>query len=168
MKHFFHVFGGLLIDNPVQFVLRVFHLPMRRVCAEQLTRLPFRLKHSADFPAGILGVKLVEDIDERGHVVLCLVRAVHTVVDGNEPHVSVGKNHLGIHADLQVVTSKAAHILDDNRSDLPVIHQIHQALPVRPVKRRSAVSVINEKGYVRESVIIGILLENRFLKIAGS
>lgn len=69
MKYLLYHSCGLLIDNPVVFILRVFEITVRKVCAERLTRLSFCFEHSADFPAGVLGVELIEDIDERCHVV---------------------------------------------------------------------------------------------------
>ena len=46
-----------------------------------------------DFLAGIAGVEVVEQIAERGKIVVPLV-AVHTVVDGDIPNIALGKETL--------------------------------------------------------------------------
>ena len=100
------------------------------------------LEYSPYLAAGVLCIELIENIDERRHVVLRAVDAVNTVVDGNETNVVVGEYHLGIHTDLQVIASKTAHILDDNRANKPVINHSTESIPVRAVEVRAAVPVI--------------------------
>ena len=55
---------------------------------------------------GLFNRALIEYIDERRHVVLGAVDTVHTVVDGNEANIGIGKDHLSVHADLKVVSAQ--------------------------------------------------------------
>ena len=69
---------------------------------------PFALKTARIFL--LVSLELIENVDERRYVVLCLVVDVNTVVDGDEVDVGVRKNHLRVHTDFQVVTTESAHI----------------------------------------------------------
>ena len=64
-----HHLGGFLVHDPMQLVLRVFDIPVWRIRAERLSRLSLCLENGAYLPARILGVELVENVDERCHVV---------------------------------------------------------------------------------------------------
>jgi hypothetical protein len=153
---------GLLINNPVVFILRVFDIPIRRVCAERLSGLTLGFEHGPDLAAGVLGIEFIEDIDERRHIVLGAVDAVNTVVDGDEADVGIGENHLGIHTDLQIVSAKPGHILDDDRSDKAVINHGAEPVPVRTVKIRTAVTVVHKELRVPKAIVISVLLKNGF------
>ena len=54
----------------------------------------------------ILGIELIENVDERCHVIFGAVDAVHAVVDGDEANIGIGKDHLSVHADLKVVSAQ--------------------------------------------------------------
>ena len=155
--------GGLFIHDPMQAVLRVFDIPVWRIRAEWLASLSFRLENGAYLAARVFGVELVENVDERRHVVFSLIVAVNAVVDGDEADVGVRENHLRVHTDLQIITTEAAHILYDNRANLAVIHQFHEPVPVRAVEGRAAVAIVHEQGCVAETVIIRVLLQHGFL-----
>lgn len=142
------------------FILRVLDVTIRWVSAERLSGLTFEFEHSADFTAGVLGIELIEDIDERRHIVLGAVDAVNTVVDGNEADVGIGENHLGIHTDLQTVSAKLGHILDDDRSYKAVINHTAEPVPVRTVKISTAVTVIHKELCVPKSIVISVFLKN--------
>ena len=48
----------------------------------------FGLKHRADFPAGVAGVKLVHNVAEGGKIIVAF-QAVHTVVNGDQPDAAL-------------------------------------------------------------------------------
>ena len=77
---------------------------------------------------------VLDNIDERDELIVLLVSAVHTAVDGNEPHVILRECDLGIHLNFQIISTDAAHVLRDDRADLSVFHQCHHALPIRSLK----------------------------------
>lgn len=62
--------GGFFVHNPMQLVLRVFDISVWRIRAERLSRLSFCFENSSYLPARVLGVELVENVDERRHVIL--------------------------------------------------------------------------------------------------
>ena len=107
---------------------------------------------------------VLDDIQEWGEIAFLRACAVHTVVDGNEPNVCLRENHFRIVSDLEIVAAQTAHILDDDRSDLSILDQCHQARPIRPIEVRTAVPVIHEKLCGRKPVVIGILLQNGLLR----
>lgn len=80
-----HHFGGFFVDDPVILILRVFDVAERRNRRQRLSRLPLRLEHRTNLLAGVLGVPLVDDVQKRGENAILLARAVHAVIDGNEP-----------------------------------------------------------------------------------
>ena len=149
---------GFFVYNPVHLVLRVFDIPVWRICAERLAGLPFRFENGAYLPACVLGIELIENVDERCHVVFSLIIAVNAVADGDKSYVSVRKYHLRVHSDFQVITTEAAHIFYDDSADLAVVHQFHKPVPIRSVEGRTAVAIVHEQGCIAETVIVRVLL----------
>ena len=78
-----------------------------------------------------MALPFVDDIDKRNKLIVLLIGAVHTTVDGDEPDVILGECDLSVHPHFQIITTDAAHILRDDRADFPFIHQRHHALPIR-------------------------------------
>ena len=92
--------GGFFINNPVQLICGILDITIGRICAEWLSCLTFRLKYRPYLSAGILGVKLVKDVDEGRHIVIHLIIAVNTVVDSNKADIRIREDHLRVHPDL--------------------------------------------------------------------
>lgn len=146
------------------FVIGVFQIAVRRIGSQRFTGISFGAEHSLDFLAGVFGVELVENVDERRHVVLHLICTVYTVVDGDEVDIVVREHHLRVHTYLEIVPSQPAHILYDDGADTPFVDHAEQALPVRAVKIGSAVTIVYEISRAGESVIVGILFQDSFLR----
>ena len=146
------------------FILRVLQITVRRVCGQRFAGVPFGAEHSLDLLAGILGVELVKDVDEGRHIVVHLVCAVHAVVDGDEADVVVREDHFRVHTHLEVIAPQTTHVLDDDNPYPSFVDQPHQTLPVGTVEIGPAVPVVHEIKRVGESVVIGVLLEDRFLR----
>lgn len=106
---------------------------------------------------------VLENVDERRHVVVHLICTVYTVIDGDEADIVVRENHLRVHTHLKIVPSQSAHIFHDNGTDTPFVDHTEQALPVRTIKICSAVTIVYEISRIGESVIVGILFQNSFL-----
>ena len=134
MKNILDYLGGFFVHNPVQLILRVFDIPVWRVRTKWISRLHLCFENGADFAACVLGVELIENVDERRHVVIRLIVAVNAVVDGDKADVGVWENHLRVHTDFQIITTEAAHIFYNDCADLAVIHQFHETVPVRSVE----------------------------------
>ena len=106
---------------------------------------------------------VLENVDERRHVVVHLICTVYTVIDGDEADIVVREHHLRVHTHLKIVPSQSAHIFHDNGTDTPFVDHTEQALPVRTIKICSAVTIVYEISRIGESVIVGILFQNSFL-----
>ena len=156
-------FGGLIVNDPMVLVLRNFQITVWRIDCQRFAGVAFFAEHGLYLLAGVLGVELVEDVDEGRHVVVQLVFAVHAVVDGDEADVVVREDHLRVHSHLEVVAPQTAHILDDDNPYPSFVDQPHQALPVWPVEIGPTEPVVHEISRVGESVVICVLLEDRLL-----
>ena len=106
---------------------------------------------------------VLDNVDERDELIVLLVSAVHTAVDGNEPHVILWECDLGIHPNFQIISTDAAHVLRDDRADLPFFHQRHHALPIRSLKVCACVTVIYKELRIAEAMLLCISAEIGFL-----
>ena len=87
--------GGFLVYDPFLFIRRVFLIPVGRIGAEVFPGVSFCPHNGPDFLAGIAGVEVIEQITERGKIIVPFV-AVHAVIDGDIPNITLGKETLGI------------------------------------------------------------------------
>ena len=96
-----HDFGSLRIDQK-RFVFG--HLISIRDCsAASDTMLHSVTEDGFDFLAGIPGIPLVHDVQERRKLVLSRAVAVHIVIDGDKSHALFRKEDLGIETDLKII-----------------------------------------------------------------
>ena len=83
--------------NPMSFrIIRVFHVAIGRIGSQILTGFAFLLHRCLDLLAAVLHIKLVDDVQERRKVIIHLISAVHTAVDGNEPDVVFREAEKGV------------------------------------------------------------------------
>ena len=113
------------------FILRVFQITVWRIRAERLSGIALAAKHGFYLFAGVLGVEFVENIDEWRHVIINLILAVHTIVNGDKANIMRREYHLRIHANLKVIPTKAAHILYDDDADSVFINKAGKPLPIQ-------------------------------------
>ena len=158
-----HDGSGLLVYDPVVFILRVLQVTIRRIRTERLSGIALGPEYSFHLLAGVLSVEFIENVDERGHIIINLILAVHTVVDGDEADIVGREHHLRVHADLKVIPAEAAHILDDDDSNLVFIDQAGKPLPIRSGEIRPAVTIVHEVHGIREIVVISVLFEDGLL-----
>ena len=64
------------------------------------------IKDRLDLVAGVLGIKLVHDIEERGKVVVGGVIAVYAVIDSDEAHILLGEKDFRIKSNFQIIPAK--------------------------------------------------------------
>lgn len=117
VKNPFNNFGGFLFHNLFLFIHWVFLIPIGWISAEVFPGISFVPHSSPDFFAGIAGIEVIEQIAERGKIVVPLV-AVHAVINGDIPNIALGKETLGIVAHFQIVAPHAGHIFDNDGFDL--------------------------------------------------
>ena len=163
VKNPFDDLGGFLVHDPLLFIRRVFHVPVGRIGAEVFPGISFGSHNSPDFLAGIAGVEVIEQITERGKIVVPFV-AVHAVIDGDIPNIALGKETLGIVAHFQIVPAHAGHILDDDGSDLSRLGQLDHLIPARTVKRHPGNAVVDEKRRIGETVVSRVLQKDFLLE----
>ena len=125
-------FGSFLIHDPLLPILRVFAVPVGRVRGQMLPGLALHLHHRTDLVAGVPHIEFVDDVDERGKIVLLLGKAVDAIIDGNKADVLFHKQDLGVHSYFKVVPADAAHVLYSDRGDIPRVDEIDQLLPCGP------------------------------------
>ena len=118
--------------------------------------------NSPDFLAGIAGVEVIEQITERGKIVVPLV-AVHAVINSDIPNIALAKEALGIVAHFQIVPAHAGHILNDDGFDLSCFDQPDHLIPARTVKGHPGNAVVDEKRGIGETVVSRVLQEDFLL-----
>ena len=66
--------------------------------------------------------------------------------------------HIGVEAYLEIVTSKAAHVLDNDGGRVPGLYLGNHGLEAVPVEGRAAHSIVREVPDVGKAVPLGIVL----------
>ena len=74
------------------------------------------------FPAGVFGIEVIEQVADRGEIAVSVL-GIHAIVHGDEAYIHAGKYDLGVVTHLQIVSPKAAHVLHDDRTNLPSFYQ---------------------------------------------
>ena len=119
------------------------------------------LKRRTDFLAGVTGVPLVHDISERSKLIVPF-ESIHAVVQSNQPGI-VLPQHFHIGADLQIVTTKTAHILYDNDRDSIGFDFGNHLLKSGSVELRTRDTIIREVDAVGKTVLFGVVLQYALL-----
>ena len=120
------------------------------------------LKRRADFLAGVTGVPLVHDISERSKLIVPF-ESVHAVVQGNQPGI-VLPQHFHIGADLQIITTEAAHVLYDNDRYSVSFDFSNHLLKARSVELRTRDTIIRKVDAVGKTVLFGVVLQYALLR----
>ena len=97
--------GGILNVRHSKAAVCRFRVTKKRRIATTL------LSCSAYFVAGVLGIPLVHDVQERREVIILWGGTVHIVVDGYEPNALFREKDFCVVANLQVVSAKTTEIL---------------------------------------------------------
>ena len=147
--------GGFFIHKPV-FPLFVPQIAVDNGAGQVLAAHAFGLKHRADFPAGVAGVKFVHNVAERGKIIIA-VQTVHTVIDGDQPDTALPQNLHDL-TDFQIVASQAAHVLYDDGLHPSGLDFLHHRQKAGTIKAGSRYAVIGEVGRVQQSIPAGKLL----------
>ena len=146
--------GGILVQNPVIFVLRVRLIAIGRL-AQVLAAGATGFHHRTNLFAGIFGIKIVKKITKRREIVVSPF-AVHAIVDGNEPHIVAWKNDFRIPAHLQVIPAKPAHVFNDPDADQALLYQRKPLLYAGAVEVRPSVPIVHQNACVCEATLSGV------------
>ena len=149
---------GVLVQYPVVFVLRVGAVAVGRT-AQVLAAGSLCFHNGTNLFAGIFGIKIVKNIANYGKIVVSF-GAVHRIVDGDESHIVAGKDDFRKPADLQIVSAKSAHVLNNPSANQTLLHQGKPLLDPRAVEVRPGVPVVHQHLGIRETVGSGVAAED--------
>ena len=155
--------SGFFIHDKVLLVLRVAPVAVGDAGGYALAVLHPGFENGLYLPAGIAGVKFVHNVQKRGKIVISLLVAVDTIVDGDKPNALVSKHDIGVKANLEVVAPEAAHVLDDDRCHVPGLHLGNHGLEAVPVEGRAAHSIVREVADIGEAVPFAEVLQKCLL-----
>jgi len=122
-----HNRGGFLVNEQMVFVLRVFPIPKRGKTPGKLSFLRFQKIRGMDFLGNILAVHLVQDILERGNVVV-IPQGVDAVIHGDIADTVSWEKVLNQMPGLQIITPQSAEVFRDDKVDLPALNGSQHSL----------------------------------------
>ena len=121
------------------------------------------LEYRLDLVAGVLGVPLVHDVQERGEVVVGGLCAVHAVVDGDEADALLGEHNLGVVAHLQVVPPESAQVFDNQGGHMARLNLAQKGVEAWAVEVGAGVAIVPKVPDVPQSMVPGVLLQVHLL-----
>ena len=119
---------------------------------------------SADYLAGLLGIPLVENVDERHQLHSDFGRGVHAFLNEDKCHAQRRVHDLQQTPHFDLLTTKAAEIFYDNRTNQPVLHHFLHLLEAVTMKGGAGSTVIYEELRVFVTVPPGIVRKNLLLR----
>jgi len=106
-----------------------------------------------DFLGGVAGIPLVEQVTDCGKALSVPALAVHTIVDGNEPHIVAGEDDVGVLAYGQIVTTKAAEVFAEPATYQALLNEFKALLYTRTLEVRAGITVVHQHFQVCVSMI---------------
>ena len=107
--------------------------------------------------------RVLHNVQKRGKVVISLLVAVDTIVDGDKPNALVSEHDIGVKANLEIVPPETAHVLDDDGCHVPGLHLGNHGLEAVPVEGRAAHSIVREVADIGEAVPFAEVLQKCLL-----
>lgn len=90
----------------------------------------------------IIVTPLIHDIQERGKIIVHRIITVNTVIDCNEPDILLREYHFSVEADLKIVSSKSAHVLNNYRINFACFNIGNHLLKSRSVEVGSGETIV--------------------------
>ena len=143
---------GRLVHDKGLFIARLPLVTIRDRAAASHSVFHSGLEDCLDFVAGVLGIPLVHDVQERREVIVLRGSTVHIVVDGYEPNALFREKDFCVAANSQVISSKTTEILYDDGIYQALFHHVLHLDETRSVEGRPRKSVIREKLRVRKTI----------------
>jgi hypothetical protein len=151
--------GSFGVNNKCLLIAGEPSIAIGNTARTPLTVLHTSVENGLDLVAGVLGVKLVHDVQKWGKVVIGGIRAVNAVVDSNEAHILFREQNFRIETDLQIVPPEAAHILDNDSPDVPGLDLSNQRLKAWAIEIHTRIAVVSKMAYIGESAFSGVVLQ---------
>ena len=158
-----HYPGGILVNQPAIFILRVFAVTVNGVVGGMLALHAPCMENSGDFSAAIPDIPLVHDVQKRRELTAFPVLAVHAVGDGDKANALLSEHDFRVKPDLQIIAPDAAHVLDNDRVDSAIINPGNHLFPPRAVKAAARPSVVGEVGKIGKTVLPCVVLQHLLL-----
>ena len=92
------------------------------------------METDTDFLAGITGIPLIEQIADCRHTLAVAPFTVHSVIDGDKPHIVAGEDNVCVLSDGQVITPEAAQVFDQPAADKPLLYKLEAFLYVGTIE----------------------------------
>ena len=127
-----------------------------------LTSFALGCKGGANLLARILGIPLVHDVAERDEVIIAIL-TIHIIIDGDQAYTFLTE-HLHDFANLEVVTTDSAHILDADRVDVTGVDFAHHGHEARTIKACTGETIIGVVDEVGDAMIPSVVLQEAFLR----
>lgn len=159
-----HDGGGFFIRDDLFGVLILLLVAVGRFASQPFSALRLHLLDGAHLLAGVLGVEFVGPVTDRIEVVAALHQGIHAVVDRNEADAFLREVDLRVLSYLEVFSSQAAEILDDDGLHLVPFHHFYNLLPGRTVKVCTGVAIVRQEQRVFKSMIRCVLFQEEFLR----
>lgn len=119
--------GLLITGNPL--------ITVGNTAAAPFAILHPRFENGTDFIAGILGVPLVHDVQERSKVIVRGIGTVNIVVDSDEPNTLGRKLNFCVKSNFQIIASETAHVLYNDSCNVPGFNFGNHGLEAGTIER---------------------------------
>lgn len=110
----------------------------------------------------VRGGHFIKNIANYGEIVISF-GTVHRVIHGDEAHIVAGEDDFRKPADLQIVSAKSAHVLNNPSANQTLLHQGKPLLDTGAVEVRPGVAVVYQHPGIRETVGSGVAAEDASL-----
>ena len=154
-----HHAGGLWIGHKAVFVVGRLAVAIGWLRADKQPLAGPLAFGSADLGGYIPGVHIVQDVLERGDIVV-LLGTVEVVGDGNVADALLRKVHLGVVAGHDVVSAQTGQILCDDHVDVSAFDIGNQPLEAGTVKIQAGIAVVHIEIVDRKAVGFAIILQD--------
>ena len=163
-----HHGGGLIVNQPMVLILRVFDIPVDRGIGRGLPGIALYTVSRCHLAGLVPQIPFVDDIEERGELTAVLILGIYIVGDGNEADAVLPEEYLRIKAGLQIITTDTAHVLHQDSRNLAGLNICDQPLPVRAFKITTAPTVVRIMDDVAIPMLCRIGFEVAFLIYDGT
>lgn len=117
--------------------------------------LSFGTEYGTDFLAGIPAVPFVNDIAKWSKLIVA-TGAVYAIIYCDKADILLRKHHLGIKSYFQIVTSKAGHILDDDRRYFSILYHFNHTFEIWAVKGGAGYPIVYKEYRIGKAVLLSV------------
>ena len=152
--------GGFFVHDKASIL--AFEIAIDRLTCDRLATHAFAAENCLDFLARISHHPFVEDITQRGKIIVALC-AVHSIVDSDKANTPLRENHIRIHSHLEIVSPQSRHILDNDRSDFPGFNVRKHGLKTGSLEVRTGVSIVRVPLEIGKTILFCVAFQNTLL-----